>query len=154
MHYNVNNMCTEQSEIPVQNLKAVAINLCRSSYHMNELLDYIPDITKQMFWPWVLLWSCGFADTVAQLAHASNQRDASLNHFYAELIEINWRARCLSLHNTFRPLAYCKVVPYSSLCKSCLSLFLCCVYWQWPLRLEPSLFSISVRSCMPFPLCL
>ncbi len=154
MLYNVNNMCTEQSEIPVRNSKVVAINPCRSSYHMNELLDYIPDITKQMFWPWVLLWSCGFEDTVAQLAHASNQRDASMNHFYAEWIEINWWAWCLALCNIFRPLAYCKVVPYSSLYTGCLSLFLCCMYWQWPLRLEPSLFSISVRSYMPFPLSL
>lgn len=33
----------------------------------------------------------------------------SLNHLYAEWIEINWQARNLALRDTFRPLAYCEV---------------------------------------------
>lgn len=139
---------------------SLSINPFKNSYHMNELLDYIPDITKQMFWLWVLL-SCGFAETVTQLAHAANQHDVSLNRFYTKWIEINWRTRCLALHNTFRPLVYVKFVPYSSPYKGYLSFFLCwelmCggrAYWPRPFRLEPSLFSISVCSYMPFPLCL
>lgn len=138
MHRAIGNTCTELESLFSKPSRTLAINPCRSSYHMNELLDYIPDITKQMFWPWVLLWSCGFADTVAQLVHAANQRDASLNRFYGEWIEINWRAQ---LRNTFRPLAYCKVC---SLFKPVQGLFVPAsllgvdVWWPCALTATPS----------------
>lgn len=105
--------CIEQSKAPVWNPKASFLSRPERSLSAPAGTG----ITWMNYWITSLtsrskcsgLGSCYdrvvFADTVAQLRHAANQRDVSLKCLCGQWIAINWRAWCL----TFRPPAYCEV---------------------------------------------